>query len=144
MSTPTETLLCRLEAVQQRGAHKWLARCPAHNDNRPSLSVQECDDGTALVHCFANCGAADVVAAVGLSLGDLFIKRSFDADFERNRSRKPFFSARDVLLVLDRESLVIASVAADIAEGRPVTSQDVERICIARERIARVREVCRV
>ena len=32
-----------LEGVQARGTGKWSARCPAHADKTPSLSVMEGD-----------------------------------------------------------------------------------------------------
>ena len=31
----------------------YIAACPAHDDEHPSLSVSEGDDGRILVHCFA-------------------------------------------------------------------------------------------
>jgi putative DNA primase/helicase len=33
----------------------WVARCPAHVDRTPSLSIREADDGRLLLHCFAGC-----------------------------------------------------------------------------------------
>lgn len=144
MSTPVGALLSRLDGVSPRGPGRWFARCPSHEDGRPSLSVQERDDGTLLVHCFAGCGAAEIVAAVGMSLADLFVKRHPDADVKGYRNRPPPFSARDVLLVLDHESLIVAAVAADIVAGREIKPVAVERVNDARMRIARVREVCRV
>ena len=49
------------------GAHRsgagWSARCPAHDDRRPSLSLTE-RDGKLLVHCHAGCEQAAVVAAL--------------------------------------------------------------------------------
>jgi hypothetical protein len=40
-----------------------MARCPAHDDSRPSLSI--CDaDGKVLVHCYAGCGQEQVIAAL--------------------------------------------------------------------------------
>lgn len=53
------------------GDGKWLGRCPAHQDTTPSLSVRAAADRT-LLYCFAGCTASAVVAAVGLSLADLF------------------------------------------------------------------------
>ena len=38
---PTERLLERLEAVKPTGERRWQARCPAHDDRTPSLSVTE-------------------------------------------------------------------------------------------------------
>ena len=67
-----ELLLSRLDKVRSTGNRKWQARCPAHEDNSPSLSIMEKDDGRILVHCHAQCGGAAVMEAVGLSLSDLF------------------------------------------------------------------------
>lgn len=52
--------------------YKCTARCPAHEDRTPSLSVNEGADGRALVYCHAGCEAADIVAALGLQWQDLF------------------------------------------------------------------------
>ena len=38
-----------------------MARCPAHQDRTPSLSIAE-RDGKILLHCFAGCSYAAVVA----------------------------------------------------------------------------------
>jgi ferredoxin len=37
------------------------ARCPAHPDQHPSLSVSEGSDGKILVHCHTGCAQADVI-----------------------------------------------------------------------------------
>lgn len=50
---------------------QWSARCPAHEDRAPSLSLRQIE-GQALVHCHAGCATADVLAALGLTLGDLY------------------------------------------------------------------------
>jgi putative DNA primase/helicase len=51
--------------VRALRAHKsgagWVARCPAHNDQNPSLSVSETSNGRLLVHCHAGCSQAAVV-----------------------------------------------------------------------------------
>ena len=41
----------------------WTARCPAHDDRNPSLSICETADGLLLLKCFAGCEFADVRAA---------------------------------------------------------------------------------
>lgn len=49
---PLKLLLSHLNGVQQsRG--RFLARCPAHSDNSPSLSLSRGKDGRALIHCHA-------------------------------------------------------------------------------------------
>lgn len=40
------------------------ARCPAHDDSRPSLSIGDGVDGKLLIHCHAGCDFGDVLAAV--------------------------------------------------------------------------------
>jgi hypothetical protein len=51
---------------------KAQARCPAHEDRRPSLAVAEGVDGWAVIHCRAGCKTEDVVKAMGLRWADLF------------------------------------------------------------------------
>jgi hypothetical protein len=40
----------------------WMARCPAHEDRKPSLSISSGKDGKVLVHCHAGCDQRVVVA----------------------------------------------------------------------------------
>jgi putative DNA primase/helicase len=60
-----------LEGVRKQGGG-YLARCPAHEDRIPSLSIGEGDDGRVLLHCWAGCETRDVVAALRLTWRDLF------------------------------------------------------------------------
>ena len=50
----------------------WQARCPAHDDRRPSLSLVEGRDGRVLLRCWAGCETAAVLTALGLGWADLF------------------------------------------------------------------------
>lgn len=47
-----------------RNGQGWLARCPAHDDRSPSLSLADSDNGRLLVKCFAGCDARAVLAAL--------------------------------------------------------------------------------
>jgi putative DNA primase/helicase len=40
----------------------WSARCPAHDDRTPSLSLRETGDGKVLVRCHAGCDQDEVIA----------------------------------------------------------------------------------
>ena len=42
----------------------WTARCPAHDDRTPSLSIRDADDGKVLVRCHAGCDQERVIAAL--------------------------------------------------------------------------------
>lgn len=72
-----EELLSRLDGVRARGEGAWQARCPAHHDESPSLSITEAD-GKTLLHCFAGCSVEAIVESLGLSLKDLFYESVSD------------------------------------------------------------------
>jgi len=70
MSAPVENLVQRLHA--KRNGKGWIANCPAHDDRKPSLSINEGSDGRALLKCHAGCNTDDVIAALGMERRDLF------------------------------------------------------------------------
>lgn len=127
-----DELLSRLDGVRGRNG-AWSARCPAHADRSPSLSVKALEDGRILMHCFGGCGTDAVLGALGLAMTDLFPERL--GDFPRTRG---VFSASDALRGLVFESSIVALAAADIAEGRAV---DTSRVCTAAGRIASALEL---
>jgi putative DNA primase/helicase len=45
-----------------RAGSGWSARCPAHDDRTPSLSLRDTGDGKVLVRCHAGCDQDKVVA----------------------------------------------------------------------------------
>lgn len=52
----------------RRSGDGWMAKCPAHDDRNPSLSIQE-KGGKVLVHCHAGCSqraVIDALSALGL------------------------------------------------------------------------------
>lgn len=65
-----EALESRGLLVKERNGY-LMAQCPAHDDSDPSLSISEGDKGVVL-RCHAGCANEDVVAALGLTLRDLF------------------------------------------------------------------------
>jgi hypothetical protein len=56
----------------RRNGKGYMARCPAHEDRRPSLSITEGDDGRVLLHCHGGCTVDAVCQALGLTQADLF------------------------------------------------------------------------
>ena len=74
MSKPrgcVERVLSKLDRVQRSG-DGWIARCPAHDDDTPSLSIAEGEDGRVLLHCHGGCEPEAVCAAIGSETRDLF------------------------------------------------------------------------
>jgi AAA domain/Transcriptional regulator, AbiEi antitoxin len=70
--TAYELVCRRLLEVTGQPVRNGSARCPAHDDHHPSLSVHEGDDGRALVYCHAGCDLADVLKPLDLEIRDLF------------------------------------------------------------------------
>jgi len=66
-----------LKALRSKGCSPrktkdgYQAKCPAHDDSNPSLSVKQAD-GKVLLHCHAGCTTQDVTQALGLCMADLF------------------------------------------------------------------------
>lgn len=64
-STEVVTAAELAEALDGRPSGRgWMARCPAHDDRTPSLSIREADDGRVLVRCHAGCTQEDVIGAL--------------------------------------------------------------------------------
>ncbi|HPQ16670.1 MAG TPA: hypothetical protein PLP04_15670 [Bryobacteraceae bacterium] len=97
------------------GAHRsgdgWAARCPAHQDRRPSLSLTE-RDGRLLVHCHAGCEQAAVIDA--LRGRGLWPDRS-------NRNHEWLTWRDDIRYPADWGRIVREYIYHDV-EGRPLYS----------------------
>ncbi|MGH8133953.1 MAG: DNA primase [Steroidobacteraceae bacterium] len=134
-------LIDRLERIKQTAPGRWLARCPAHEDRSPSLSVRELDDGRVLVNCFAGCGAVDVLDALGLEWSALFPERiGGGAATHSTTASSSRIPARDLLTIISEETSVVGLIAADILERRTVSETDWQRLAQAAARIGRARD----
>jgi hypothetical protein len=71
LSRPLAAILEHFPDARRNGAN-WEAKCPAHEDSDPSLSITQGEDGRVLLHCFAGCSQEAVVAAIGRTMADLF------------------------------------------------------------------------
>ncbi len=131
--TRVYTLLNRLEGVRPSGDGRWYARCPAHADKSPSLSVRDTGE-RVLVHCFTGCEPDDVLAAVGLTWRDLHAERC-DAERFAQRPNKALRRRMADLDPLDVERAVLRIAAADIRAGRVLSIEDQARVEVARERV---------
>ena len=94
-----EDFLSRLDGVR-RSSRGYQARCPAHEDGSPSLSIAEGDLGL-LLHCFAECEKPAIVRAMGLTMADLF----FDAPISRRQRPTPKPQKIDCIAVAFRFEL---------------------------------------
>lgn len=136
-ASPIEIVLTRLTKLRQRQPGQWSARCPAHQDRGPSLSVRENPDGAVLVHCFANCSVDAVLGALGLEMSDLFPPR---AKSGREPQRQPrLLTAPQALELLEAEATFIAMAARNVANGVTLTQPDLDRLLVAAGRVGWLR-----
>lgn len=126
-----DLLLSKLDRVKRTGVARWIARCPAHADRSPSLSIRELDDGRILVHCFADCGVEDVLVAVGLDFDALYPEKRIE---HGKRERRPF-NAHDVLECMAEEARIVAFAAGDMVRGIPISEKDHARLLTAATRL---------
>ena len=130
------TFLERLEGVRERGEGQWYARCPAHDDHSPSLSIKETSDGVVLINCFALCSPAEIVVAVGMELADLFPEK-----LQSRQGKVSRWNPRYLLLVIRHEALVISCAVERVDTLR---SDEIERVGLAGSRILTALEVANV
>ncbi len=138
MSHPIDVLLNRLEGVKETSAGRYKARCPAHDDKSPSLSLAD-DNGKILVHCFAGCEPLEIMAAVDLTLADLFDKPL--GHLGKPIPKRDRWDARASLRLLDNESRIALMAAIAVVEGRHLSATDLERVRMAQNRIASIMEI---
>lgn len=66
-----EEFLKLLQGVTQKSGYH-MAKCPAHDDKKASLSVSRGEDGKILLNCHAGCTVENICEALGISVKDLF------------------------------------------------------------------------
>lgn len=135
-----DALLSRLDGVKRTGSGRWICKCPAHEDRRPSLSVRELDDGRILIHDFGGCDAKSILDAVGLKLADLYPEQ-LDQLMPAARDRRHWHAAREALRVLKLECLVVAIGAENLAAGVALSDEDRDRLVLAAGRIRAAAEL---
>jgi len=144
VTDPLQAFLDRLERVRKSG-RGYTAKCPAHEDRTASLSITAGDDGRILLHCFASCSAAEVVAATGLTLADLFVRRPTSemtfAERAALREHARQSQWRAALNVFALEAKIVQIAAHDAVAGKPINADDCRRLCDACARIDAAREV---
>ena len=87
ISAPVGVVLQHLAGIKRVSPTQWSARCPAHPDRDPSLTVAQGDDGSALVKCQAGCETWAVLAAIDVRIADLFPRQTQEATANAARTR---------------------------------------------------------
>lgn len=71
-NSPNE-FLSLLKKVKPGKNNQYIACCPAHDDENPSLSIKF-DNGKILLHCFAGCQYSEIIKSLHLNSRDLRYK----------------------------------------------------------------------
>lgn len=130
----SELLHCLDGVIQTSGG--YMAKCPAHEDRRQSLTVTSGKQNQILIHCFAGCDIHQIVDSLGLTISDLYPE---SVKLYRP-SKHPKLSALDLLRVIDFESEIVLIAADTLANGYGLSASDYQRLELARDRIMEARK----
>ena len=133
--TPIDTLLPLLQSAKPSGKNRWMARCPAHEDKYPSLSVRRFDDDAISVKCFSGCTTAEILSAVGLNPSDLFPQNELPRDYPFQRPRTKSIPYLEILTNLREDLLALSVGFGKLKQGHLLTLEDLERLDTAALRI---------
>lgn len=128
--TPRETFLSLVDH-KTTGRDHGMFRVPTRRDRTMSGTWRELADGRLLIHDFGGESVDNILAAIGLQIGDLFPDR---LDDHRPRERRPF-PAADVLRAIGFELTVALFAVQAVCSGRPLSDADQERLRTAYTRI---------
>lgn len=73
MKQTLQKILENVESYRQTGQNTYMAKCPCHKDDKPSLSIT-LENDKILIHDFAGCDTNLILKKLGLSTKDLFLK----------------------------------------------------------------------
>lgn len=134
---PVDLVLGKLSVVRQRQPGQWSARCPAHDDRGPSLSVRETSEHAVLLHCFAGCTVHDITGALSLDLADLFPLRESISSQPKRIPR--LLTASQALQLLREEAMLALVAASNQSQGVNLTEKDHARLLKA---VGRIEYLC--
>lgn len=100
--------LCAALDGRPAGRDRYKARCPAHDDKSPSLSITQKPD-RVLIHCFSGCSQKEVISAL------------IDRGLWNQKPRKSFtYSEAD----LDESMFFCVIWNSHIRQGKYVSPED--------------------
>ncbi|MEU7162179.1 phage/plasmid primase, P4 family [Streptomyces chrestomyceticus] len=110
-------LLGRFGGVGEHQDGGYAARCPAHDDSRPSLRIWRGEDLKVRLTCRAGCRTEDVIRAVGLGWSDLFDVSGPGATVPAGRPELvPVAQTAALAAYIDRSGLALGDYGAEWSE----------------------------
>lgn len=136
---PLQNLLSRLDSVREIRSGQFYAKCPAHDDRSPSLSIRDIGDNI-LIHCFAGCCPEDVLGAVGMTFRDLYPEDGWKAAREAAISAAGHEASKNLINPHELERTVLQIAEARLERGDVLGVEDVARVQLALDRLGYKRE----
>ena len=109
--SPIDTVLKRLSdsgsTVRLSGSHRWMANCPVHDDQNPSLSLSTDSQNKVLIKCHAGCNTKDVLERLNLTYSDLNAEKPSNIQSKTTKPKtkhKAFDSAESAIAWLSKST----------------------------------------
>lgn len=103
-----QVLLPKLEGVKNVGGY-FIAKCPAHEDHNPSLSIRPGSVQPVVLNCHAGCATEDILAALDLTWKDISLPES-DQRKSQDDDWTPAGPASDVYDYRDEQGVLLFQV----------------------------------
>jgi hypothetical protein len=120
--------------------------CAACGTGSYKVATSRADNGSVLLHAFCGHSAVEVMAALGLTIRELFPERIKAASHEARKASAEAFRRNAwcaALGVLVRETTLILIAANDMYSGKVLAAHDIQRVGLAAKRISQAGEVLR-
>jgi hypothetical protein len=114
-----DLILGKLEGVRQQHGY-WMARCPAHEDGKASLSVARGTEQPVVLNCHAGCTHDAILDALGLSAADISKPR----DETARREWTPHGDAVAVYDYTDEQGNLLSQVLRTMDKQFPQRAPD--------------------
>ena len=142
MLTPDQ-LLARFDAARRAGRDRWVARCPAHGDRHPSLSIKLGDKGGWLLHCHAGCEIDQIIAAAGLVWSDIGPERPLWHRHKGNGGPAAWAGLMPALHALEQHHIRVLTLAPSVAVGLDDTEDLLRAVFAAADSMAEIKAMAR-
>jgi hypothetical protein len=139
----------RVTGYEARGSGRHVRiTCPACGTGTLKVSISRADNGSVLMHAFCGHSPAEVLAALGLTLSDLFPLRdlrTLTPDQRRKMRQQSLVSRWHAALNVLRQEATITLIAANqLEDNKPLADADLTRLKVAALRIFDAQEVLNV
>lgn len=139
----SDQLLARFDGVRRAGRDRWVARCPAHDDRHPSLSLRPGDKGNWLLHCHAGCGVDEVISAAGLAWRDIEPDRPLWHRHKGNGGPAAWAGLVAALHALEQHHIRALALAPGVAAGQDDTEDLLRAVFSAADTVREIKAMAR-